>query len=130
MKLSDQVISLPLAKRLEKLGVKQEALFWWNEYDSSAGGSLWVIDDEKTSIGYEGYAAFTVAELGGILPSRIDYDRAQHPSYRLAMEKQETRWNVVYICADCMGKHFNCYGDTEAEARGLTLAYLIEQKLI
>ena len=30
MKLQDQLTSLELSRKLEKLGVKQESLWWWN----------------------------------------------------------------------------------------------------
>jgi hypothetical protein len=70
--LEKQCVSLELAKRLEKLGVKQDALYWWSTH--TIPSTLWNRDDlDKSLKGYEGpafstYAAFTVAELGEMLP--------------------------------------------------------------
>ncbi len=61
MKLEDQLTSLEPSKKLEKLGVKQDSLFWWIKY--SANGKFWLkrgIKDERWN---EGVSAFTVAEL-------------------------------------------------------------------
>lgn len=80
MELSQQVCSLEQAKRLKELGVKQESLFYW------AGGELYVktgicvINMNDCGIGTFGYiqegfndfcSAFTVAELGEMLPKYI-----------------------------------------------------------
>jgi hypothetical protein len=72
-------------------------------------------------------SAFTVAELGEMLPARLEYSRPKDPTYRLAMEKQDRSWNVVYICADCGGRNFEpMLADTEADARAKMLIYLLE----
>lgn len=70
MELKSQVVSLELARHLDKLGVKQESLFYWNENDSPAGGSLFEISDSqihKDTTDYANYSAFTVSELGGMI---------------------------------------------------------------
>ena len=66
-----------------------------------------------------------------MLPARLEHSRPDHPVYRLAMEKQDTRWNVVYICADCGGRSFEpMLADTEADARAKMLICLLENKLL
>jgi len=64
--LEQQVCSRELAKRLEELGVRQESVWWW-------------VDTKLTYTGgrashvplQDGIAAFTVAELGEMLPDDI-----------------------------------------------------------
>ena len=68
MDIKEQVCSLEPARELKRLGVKQES-YW-----------AWVIDNDgvcelkptdTVEVGYEAYAAFTVAELGEMLPDKI-----------------------------------------------------------
>ena len=68
MKLEDQVSSLKHSKRLEELGVKQDSLWWWikqnnNTYKLSSPG--------MTKFFEEDCSAFTVAELGTMLPRGV-----------------------------------------------------------
>ena len=81
MKLEDQVCSLDLAKRLKELGVKQESAFYW--FPFGGGVHKWQLTKkildmdalrgwrsyEKNNKDFSFYAAFTVAELGEMLPS-------------------------------------------------------------
>lgn len=104
----------------------------FGEYDEAA---KWI--DKQAALrkkrAKEVYAAFTVAELGDMLPARLEPEGAykEHDVYRLAMEKQDTRWNIVYICAKCGGRLFDpMLADTEADARAKMFIYLIENKLI
>ncbi len=71
MKLEQQVCSLELAKKLEKLGVKQKSLFWWGKEDGEFQlyfdfGKLTVKELEISGVS-EIHSAFTVAELGSLL---------------------------------------------------------------
>lgn len=77
MKLKDQVVSLELAKKLKELGVKQESLFYWSFGDVyEEGKEEWCVNyrskvTKRNGVDLEWYAAFTVAELGEMLPSDI-----------------------------------------------------------
>jgi hypothetical protein len=84
MELKDQVVSLELAQKLKELGVKQESLFYWLEHyvgpASRAGNTPMppkpkVIDAKNAhkilSYNKFTYAAFTVAELGEMLPGHV-----------------------------------------------------------
>lgn len=78
MKLEDQVCSLELAKRLKYLGVKQESFFFWTEIEgkkflnSAHGYTCQVSKEFKGRISKENdTSAFTVAELGDMLPTNI-----------------------------------------------------------
>lgn len=72
MQLEQQVTSLELSKKLNELGVPQESLFRWYENlrhtESGVYCDLWSNWDE-----YDGdwVAAYTVAELGELLPPYI-----------------------------------------------------------
>lgn len=117
MKLEQQVVSLDLAKRLKELGVKQESYHcWWD------GISGWSLRSDHVSKFYNGnlntLCAFSVAELGEMLPEAIDGNT----------------WHA--------GKYSGGYGidfgklvrrltsQTEADVRAKMLIHLVEHKLI
>jgi hypothetical protein len=123
MKLENQVVSLELARQLKNLGVEQESLFWWNnsyqDMKGDASASAWEISyappQSKT---LRRYAAFTVAELGEMLPSKSEnWQTAQYET------------GIWFIT-----NHQNTLkageARTEADARGKLLIYLIENKLL
>jgi len=73
MKLENQIVSLELAKRLKELGCKQDSIFKWHSKLDEKGNRVY------TEIVYlpikqmeQDYSAFTVAELGEMLPNSID----------------------------------------------------------
>jgi hypothetical protein len=71
MKLEDQVVSLELAKKLKEPGVKQESAFWWNLRFNSGEwhlDSYQIFTKSNASPCDDSISAFTVAELGEILP--------------------------------------------------------------
>ncbi len=127
MTLEQQVCSLELAKRLKELGVKQESLFYWSEqlrkvisreqflsyepYDFEK-----LQDDSFREAVDRTYSAFTVAELGEMLGSRINSITYYSNLKKYCWEK-ETK--PVYVNSD-----------TEADARAKMLIYLLENKLI
>lgn len=135
MKLENQVCSLDLAKRLEELGVKQESLFYWvkmkgywpllvlcKEDDTFVRISGF---DEITDI-EEQYSAFTVAELGELLkPAYITFawsEVGQMWLCQLHKRDNNQQWEVGI-------KHVES-ADTEADARGLMMCYLLENSLL
>lgn len=63
MKLEDQVVSLELAKRLKELEVMQESLFFWCDNWVHSQDSVY-----HSPTSSETFSAFTVAELGEMLP--------------------------------------------------------------
>ena len=143
MKLVQQIVSLPLAKRLKELGVKQESCFAWYEerYEGDvqielAGqnhtGPFRFRDFAGLTSGAEHrtfYAAFTVAELGDLLP-------AGYPSGHTALEEPDKKWichwyrNPRASTAEDEEKPSSTYAHTEADARAKMLIWLIEHKLI
>lgn len=119
MELQKQVISLPLAKRLKELSVKQEALYYWQQIGIRKGTLV-----QNRNTGHfdtnevtEWYAAFTVAELGEILLN----------THNVRFFRANAGEGMEWVA---MTDFHREYANTEAEARGLMLAYLIENGLL
>lgn len=121
MKLEQQVVSLELAKRLKELGVKQESFFHWVEVMNADfmenTGSHFELR-QNHGVGRDSYAAFTVAELGEMLPDNVKSQKTWAEDFKWRCEREVKG----YVSASG--------GATEAEARGLMLAYLIENNLL
>lgn len=136
MKLENQVCSLKLAKKLKELGVKQDSLFYWVIYSGSYLGSHeYVIRSSEDIEKYkyliiEKYSAYTVAELGEMLPAEIIIENID---YGLIMIKG--LHNIKYILTYYNDKYkkglMRAIGsEMEADARAKMLIYLLENKLI
>ena len=130
---------------LKELGVRQESLFYW----------IWrmnnthvLVPKENYPVGFnsdEDYSAFTVAELGEMLPPSIKqksencYSGKDYYIY-LEMDKhidqrpRGYRFRLRYrpeFNPEMEGWHNDeISDDTEAEARAAMLIYLLENKLI
>lgn len=121
MKLESQVCSLELAKKLKALGVKQKSYAYWIE------GKLLAIGEENPatywSVPY--ISAFTVAELGEMLPRTIRKGQTYYAP---------TIWfgeQTTYINYDNReGSKLNPIAGSEADARAKMLCYLLENKLV
>ena len=66
MPVEHQVCSHELAKRLAELGVRQESVFWWVDRKLMYTGGR-----ASHAPRHGGIAAFTVAELGEMLPDDV-----------------------------------------------------------
>ena len=133
MKLEAQVCSLDLAKRLKELGVKQESHFVWNI--GMMGGKYLQIGCSPSA--KECWSAFTVAEMGEMLPSTIELPFSEADGggtyvQWLASDKRsgkhEGEWMVSY--GDEGVSELEQYALTEADARAKCLIYLIENNII
>ena len=140
MKLEQQVVSLELAKKLKELGVRQESCFYWSIPSPDKA------EDEKTRIilqkdcevmlchkqsewgeFFESVSAFTVAELGEMLPLLTKCWKGE-PS-----DGNEGDWICEFMDFDKYGfaKGMKVTtADTEADARAKMLIYLIENNLL
>ena len=147
MKLEQQVCNSELAKKLEELGVKQESLFIWVEkgwYEPKwnmckeleevvifSADSLKREKDGELEIAYNTLAsAFTVAELGEILPLYLREDADKGISFSVetnCLHIRKTYDNKGWICAY---SHRTQSANTEADARAKMLIHLIENNLI
>jgi hypothetical protein len=127
MDIKDQVCSLELAKRLKELGVKQESLFYYGRCLNKEYRLTCEFDYEyrlTCQCGFifphsETISAFTVAELGEMLPDKFT-------TYR-DLSKFKGAWTDK--ASDLIGKLY-VISDTEADARAKILIYLIENGLI
>jgi hypothetical protein len=139
MKLEQQVVSLELAKRLKELGVKQESYFDWQVPKSRTipEGQLLRVENFDSEF-FDYFSAFTVAELGEMLPlytktwyclSSSDTNNwigkigqlpeANYKIFPFNGRSVEIGREITYF-----------YANSEAGARAKMLIYLLENKLI
>jgi hypothetical protein len=136
MKIEDQVCTLEQAKKLKELGVVQESFFCWIGDDNpdpkyNTPYKLYGTSHARGEVGASWYehriAAFTVAELGLMLPSFFG-------SYKIDAGNFITGKNwCEYLCQNFYGKtNSEKYGRdvslTEANARAAMLINLIEMQ--
>jgi len=117
MKLEDQACSFELAKKLKELGVKQDSYFCWI---ISENANRFVIQkDELDGTQAFEWSAFTVAELGEMLPNGICSFKGN----------VGWRWECT---ADLNGDGYitSSGGETEADVRAKMLIYLLENRLM
>jgi len=123
MNLENQVCSLEYAKRLRELGVKQKSYFRWEERDT---GEIEIYHSKPVSIAHNYYSAFTVAELGDILPDWCQTKTYIHPQLGRQYEIGTLTWiNKSEYEWDCI-----CGDDNEANARAKILIFLLENGII
>ncbi len=130
MKLTDQVCNLDLARTLEKLGVRQESYWlWWEdegEWKLSSHLHDFLDDPRYTNI----IRAFTVAELGEMLPPEINWGQGFKSLQILLLSDQPRKWDVRYYLGGSGIAPRGQSAETEADARAKMLIYLLENKLI
>lgn len=136
MKPEQQVTSLELSQRLEKLGVKQESYFYWV---SGEGQNKWVLMQHPKgwtdrggtleSYWYKFYSAYTVAELGELLPAQVTIEKRKP---NLLITKRHTphiSWNTTYCTADTQVLTPIMNEAFLAESLGEMLVFLIKNKI-
>jgi len=127
MRLEDQVCSLELSQELKELGVKQESLWYWVSFHNNSStvpyevlNQLVYVDDveefiERSYLEILGKcSAFTVAELGEMLPTYLKY------------QKWEFSYRIEYDVKNGCGVQEK----NEANARAKMLIWLIKNKKI
>ncbi len=121
MKLENQVCSLKLAKRLKELGVKQESLYYWVEkHGEYLLRNINQKGDWDDTNWRKSYSAFTISELGELLPVGFHIDKYKD-LFRIG-------GGQIYLDTDVEPYDFEA--KTEANARAKMLIYLLENKLI
>ena len=127
MKIEEQVVSIELAKEMKKLGAPQDSYFTWCEYGEYE--SEYLAPLSAAEINYkDNYfivvhvcAAFTVAELGEMLPFN-------YQSTKLYLDNGES--TVEWCCCHSHKKQHCEYADTEADARAKMWLYLKKKKRV
>ena len=111
-----QCVSLDWSRKLKALGVPQESAFYWCE--SEMGGmSVQIIGVNGFGKEHAHFSAFTVAELGEMLPD-FTVCRKGVDAHAWQIECNGNDWSA-------MRKE-----PTEANARAAMLCHLIESKII
>lgn len=130
MKLHDQVASLDLCKRLKELNVKQDSYAYWIEDIESHEQPCVILRVGYTPEIEEQYSAFTVAELGEMLPTKFYWEDSSECVY-LRIVKYTENYHISYFDHD--DKWFDWYvveDINEANARAKMLIHLIENNLL
>lgn len=117
--IEKQVVSKELSERLKALGVVQESYFHWvgdSLWDSTMGSDY---ETPSTPLRDDWVSAFTVAELGEMLPGSI---------VSLKDGFSDFKWRCERIGGD--GYVSASGGDSEADSRARMLIYLVENKVV
>ena len=129
MPLEHQVCSHELAKRLAELGVQQESVFWWVDQKLMYTGGR-----ASHAQRHGGIAAFTVAELGEMLPDEITVPAKNGKPYTHWLRFGRYRGaGQRFWCAYPGGAartNLEERAHTEADARAKLLIYLLEHHLL
>lgn len=149
MPLEKQCTNLEISKCLKELGVKQESLFYWifrrnqnveakawflHSEEYIKNGKVWDTKNSKSvpiePLIEKQYSAFTVAELGEMLPkiitSKSGEDYVFGCSWMLSGNPYCFYENIYGYFNEEQKEGFA----TEADARGKMLIYLLENKLL
>lgn len=114
MTLSSQVCNLELSKRLKELGCKQDSYFNWELRPSDGETKLVAVKSWNNEFTF---SAFSVAELGELLPKEMNFKTFLGPNYvQLKIGGKEKL-------------HAFIEADNEANSRAKLLVYLIENNL-
>lgn len=123
-KIENLVCDLKLSKKIKELGVEQESLFYWWRYCEDVEFELIYTKPEEI---VEYFSAFTVAELGMLLPNKNEIGWFSEQVACL------TSWvcrlwelNIDHVATF----HDMFFADTEASARAKMFIYLLENNLI
>lgn len=132
MLLSYQVTNKKISQSLKDLGVPQDSMFYWQK-----GEILYTPERSEDEV-----SAFTVSELGELLPTVLYWNREMNIIEKDWMEDSMIQQNLWHESGkDSDGKYQSNYGsdgiayikfesDTEANARGEMIAYLRKNNLI
>lgn len=132
MRLEDQVCSSELGKKLDSLGIKQDSNFCWvrpwkkDRYEEDQELEL-ILTERYRLNGRNGISAPTVAELGEMLPEKVN-------GFSLWFQKYDGMFYVAYYedaHTDCAETRFDTFLEkNEADARAKMLIHLIERGLV
>lgn len=114
MKPEQMTCSFEIAQRIAKLGIKMDTYFCYARHGS---GDTWrIVKERGLFVEGDSYPAPTVAELGEVLPYRTKSFYTQSMGW----------WCHIQDCDDPLPIRTICKIDTEANARGDMLCWLVE----
>jgi hypothetical protein len=119
MPIQKECCSLELAKQLKELGVEQDSLFWWMEYNDGVNE----IHYEPNASDYRKSvccSAFTSSELGEILP-------AKYKEKLIVVYKGD---DELYYCETAPTCEQAFWDNTMANAMAKMIIYLKQNNLI
>lgn len=125
-----QTTTLKTSRRLEELGVPQESLFYWQKFIDG-----WRLEYLPMRWTPKFCSAYTVAELGEMLPDSV-WKNGEFPlnksrsQYFLTTQHVGKFWEVGYTHEEKTLDDTTFEAENEAEARGLMLIYLLENKIV
>jgi hypothetical protein len=128
-KIAKQVCSPALAQQLKALGVPQESLWYWVASSGRTYPLLAAEEDLSAAPLFQAAAvsAFTVGELGELLPSTVEQD-GEVLCFRSL--KFPRGFAVAYVPTEAdRYSGVEMKAATEADARAQLLIYLIENSL-
>lgn len=131
MVLKNQLTCKEASKRLKKLGVKQNSYFEYIYDEIMERYSIRDILDRKIPCQKLVCSAFSVAELGEMLPAYINHQGARYYLFfeKTVISKGECRvWHTYYKSSS--DDFLKLIIGTEADARAEMIIYLLENKLI
>lgn len=127
MNNEQQVVSLEISKQLRALDVGHgKSIFYWDDSKDNPRllfyKELNAMHDNFKASEWDYYSAFTVAELGEMLPASIVYDDFD---LILGIAKIVNEWITIYYEEDSPAP-IDFRASTLADSMGLMLIYLIE----
>lgn len=131
MEIEDQVCSLELAKKLKELGIKQDSIFDWVLNNHKPDYYLWLMSPyNRENLRFKDqYSAFTVAELGEMLPETL-YDENDKYINIITIFKENDIWTCAYHYDFSCPPRFSFRDFNFADCLAKMLIYLVENKLI
>ena len=124
-----QFTNLENSKRMKELGFKQESMSYWISPVPQHGLTEWeIIDGQNTHAEYN-YSAYSVAELGRMMPETVDFKDDYSPQF-LNIHQDDSRevkgWLIRYG-QGYEGEVHTEFAESEADARAFMLIWLAEQ---
>lgn len=124
MKLKDIVCDVEYSKKLKESGLRVSSLLFYNVITDEV-----VLNDDCTNyINVRNYA-YTVAELGAMLPSYIIVGSSKQIC-ELSMNITDKPWKRGYIFGYVIAESGRAPDPKEANARARLLIWLIESKFV
>ena len=124
MKLENQVCSLELAKKLKELGVDEDNILWWGGISRMG---IWCdhVKEEINDSRFKWIKTYTVAELGDMLPDRIDKKDKNGGKDELQIWRCRGYCIEYHTTFESPNVRIMAEHDTEANVRAKMLIYLL-----